>query len=741
MLTDVDFGVVYSSGEREPAEFFLDALINSTRFSLALGYFNTSAIRALSLGFASFVVNNGTMRIIINNILSEEDKDAIIKGKCSRPEELLEENLLGDIRRLYESLSHYDKHFFNCISWLIASKKIEIIAVTPSDNSSGIAHQKFGFFIDSAGSIVAFNGSANFTSAALFKNMETISCYKSWDSDSSDLKRIEYFEKTFADIWTGRNLNVKQVPIERIKTYIRSKFDIQDMDQLLDEEEALVDEAGRLEFIAGESAKAYQKKLEVLREKLKMNSIRQEGPILPNDIKLYDHQLQAYSKWQASDYVGLFEMATGTGKTIAALNCAIELYKKEGSIKVLVLVPTIPLSSQWNEEAQKLHFENIVMINSKSTEWQNQIIHLINMDFTKPTSFCFISTYASFGKPQFDSIVSKLSEKTLLIADEAHNFGTERQIRGFPAKFNRRIGLTATPKRYFDEEGTQAILKFFNSVDKPTYTLDMRTAIEKDLLCRYYYYPRIVFLTPDELSQYKDISTKLAKYFNFDTEKLQRNSIVEALLLKRKRIVNQAVGKLDCLRQILSELTDKYKPLRYTFVYVPEGNSILYGQDTKIIDAYAKIISQEFGLRQHQFIGSTKNRSNILSKFAQGELSVLTAMKCLDEGIDVKRAEIAIFSASTGNNRQFIQRRGRILRTHPDKHHAIIYDMVVVPSPSLRHLSESIKIERNLLRNELKRVAEMADISINKYGALKSLQNLANEYGIDIYSLYSAEYL
>lgn len=739
MLRDIDFSVVYTSGEREPADFFLDALCNSIKYDLALGFFSSSGFRALALGFAYFISNGGVMRVIMNNVLHPQDKNAIEKGYHSKPDELIQDDFTDNIEKLYSRLSRYDRHFFNCISWLIATHRLDLLAITPVGDSSGIAHQKFGVFVDDENSKVAFNGSINFSTHAIFSNMETLSCYKSWDTGISDIRRVKYFEKTFNDIWCGKNKNVRPVPIERVRTYIRSRFDIQDIGYLLDEEEVLLEESIQRQFICGERAIVYRNKLEELKKKLRTDSKTLKEPQLPDNIQLRDYQMQAYTNWESSGCVGLFEMATGTGKTLTALNCAIELYKKEGNLKLLVLVPTLPLSNQWKEEAQKLRLRNIVMINSKNSEWQNEIMHLINLDFASPTDFCLISTYASFSTPQFNSIISKLSKKTLLIADEAHNFGTERRIKSYPGKFERRIGLTATPTRYFDEEGTQAILEFFNAANESTFRLDMGTAIEKGLLCQYYYYPRIVFLTSEELSLYKSISSKLVKYFNFTTERLREDSIVTALLLKRKRIVNQAVGKLDCLRQILGELSDRYKPLRYTFVYVPEGNANIYGfPKTRIIDAYAKIISQEFGLRQHQFIGSTKDRGTILGEFAKGELSVLTAMKCLDEGIDVKRAEIAIFSASTGNPRQFIQRRGRILRTHPEKHHATIYDMIVVPSQSLGHFSESLKIEQNLFRKELKRVAEFAGLSMNKYESLNSLQSIASEYGIDI---YSAEYL
>ena len=154
------------------------------------------------------------------------------------------------------------------------------------------------------------------------------------------------------------------------------------------------------------------------------------------------------------------------------------------------------------------------MVNSRNTGWQNEVLHLINLDFVEPVDYCLISTYASYNTPLFKSIVAKLSNDTLLIADEAHNFGTERHISNFPYKFQRRIGLTATPARYFDEEGTQAILEYFNSPEEATFRLDMSTAIEKGLLCRYHYYPKIVFLTTDEFAAYRDISIKLVKYYN-----------------------------------------------------------------------------------------------------------------------------------------------------------------------------------------------------------------------------------
>lgn len=453
-----------------------------------------------------------------------------------------------------------------------------------------------------------------------------------------------------------------------------------------------------------------------------------------NDVKLREYQETAIQSWERNGFCGLFEMATGTGKTITSLSCAKVLLEREGCLHLIILVPILPLASQWEQEVKKyLKLTNVISANSQHSNWYKDALFQINQLDGK-NSFCLISTYATFLTGRFQSILKQISKNAFLIADEVHNFGTNRHIAKYPHHIERRLGLSATPHRHFDDIGTSSIFNYFKAKEEPTFKFGMGEAIDSGYLCEYFYYPRLVSLNSSELDEYKSISLRLLKYYNQETQRFDENSKVTALLLKRKQIIHKASNKLNVFREILKDVVEANET-RYVLVYVPEGNEI-DGTDKKsrLIDVYSKIIAFEFGLSQHQFIGTTVDRDAILTQFSKGKIAVLTAMKCLDEGVDIKRAEIAIFCSSTGNPRQFVQRRGRILRLHSGKKYAIIYDMIVVPEISNQYFEDSLWMEKQLLRNELRRVHEFAGLSLNHYQALETLEKKANEFGIDIYS-------
>jgi superfamily II DNA or RNA helicase len=363
-------------------------------------------------------------------------------------------------------------------------------------------------------------------------------------------------------------------------------------------------------------------------------------------------------------------MATGTGKTITSLNCLLEIYKKTGYYKALILVPTITLVNQWELECKKFNFNIIVKINSRSN-WKNDFAALLTREHLFPTeqiSYIVISTYASFAKKNIFEELNQLSVKTLLIADECHNMGSDTLLKVLPkVNYKRRIGLSATPERQFDDEGNTKLFAFFKSENGYTYEYSMKEAIENKVLCRYYYYPHLVSLIDSEMNDYLKLSLKIAKYFNPIKDRFDKNDpILTALLLARKRIIHKAFNKVTAFSEIISENYNKKGNLKYTLVYVPEGNDLndyfetdLYSQTDEtendneavhLIDVFTKAVKEiDKRITVRKFISGTNEKDNILDQFAKGEIDVLTSMKCLDEGVDVPRAELAIFCASTGN--------------------------------------------------------------------------------------------
>jgi superfamily II DNA or RNA helicase len=545
--------------------------------------------------------------------------------------------------------------------------------------------------------------------------------------------------------FTEKDSDVEYIPADQIEVAIRNMFGSKEINELIvQEEELLKKKVGLL--------KSRKIKETVNRIKSKIQLVQQE-PRFPYKEGPREYQETAFTSWKNNNQQGLFAMATGTGKTITSLNCLLQIYKKTGYYKALILVPTITLVNQWEEECKKFNFNSIVKVFSKSKSWKNDLAGILlqeKINSTEPVSFVVISTYASFSKRNIFSELNQLPPKTLLIADECHNMGSRSLLKYLPkVRCKRRIGLSATPARQFDAEGNKKLLEFFNSANGYTYEYSMEEAIKKGVLCRYYYYPHLISLTKSEMSGYLKISLRIAKYFNPKTGGLDWNDpILTALLLARKRIIHKAFNKVSVFRSILDEHYSKKGQLKYSLIYVPEGNdpsdyfeTDLYsikdetGTDADavhLIDVFTKTVKDiDPRTTVRKFISGTSERDDILAQFASGEIDVLTSMKCLDEGVDVPRAELAIFCASTGNPRQFVQRRGRILRNHKDKQFAYIHDLVVIPEVSKN--SDSFDVERSMLKKELERVYNFASLSENSSFTVNVLLDTMNYYNLNLY--------
>lgn len=736
MLKDVPFNIVYSSGDNEPIEFFFNALTESNQFDLGLGYFSSTAINVLSAGFAYFIHKGGRMRIIINDVLPEEDKNAIIKGIKTQIDSF-EERILEDISALTEVLSHQNKHFFKCLSYLISKNRIEFIAVVPKNRRGGIAHNKYGIFTDEESNKVVFNGSANFSRNALLNNVESISCYKSWAESQSDIERLKYFEEIFTKTWNGESENVQIISIENVKGYIQTSFPVTDSKELLEEARRLISEMDEdADRIKNKMNDIYENEIGIIKE-----------PSFPFPEGAREYQKKAYEKWSLNNYQGLFAMATGTGKTITSLNCVLEEYFKSGNYKVLILVPTRALVQQWITEVKKFNFINIH--STQENGWFEILSnYFLSLQLGIESNLIFISTYQSFNGAKFQKISEKRGwESFILIADEAHNMGSQKTLENLPIRILKRIGLSATPERIYDDAGSNEIYTFFNSFPPCyTYSYSMYGAIysEPASLVKYFYYPYFSTLDEDELEEYKAISEKLI--LNYDSKSGEFNEYGKRLLIKRKRIINQARNKINTLREIFIDVNSKEDSLKFTFVYLPEGKETDYSsedvvsydlEERRLIKSYGEAI-RKYGYSTHELLSDTKNRERILTQFSEGKIDVLLAMKILDEGVDIPATKNAVFCASTGNPRQYIQRRGRVLRKSSGKSYANIYDIIIAPQDnyidSLPH--ELREMEVRIFRNELNRVTNFVYAAENRHQVLNGrLGELGDKFGIDLIEL------
>lgn len=723
----------YKTGsEDEPLQFYLDALCNSKTFDLLLGYFSSSALNVLSLGFANFIYSGGKMRAVINNVLSEEDKKAITKGQ--EKEAFSTAYNFNNVKELKASLDEYGKHFFECFAWLIANNRIEIKIIKPKEGK-GISHYKSGVFNDGENTI-GFKSSCNFTAYGLLENLEELDCFLSWENGRSN-KFIRKQNQYFEEIFTEKADFVEYLNIEDVKSAIKSQFGDKNIHELLIQEKELLNKRDKI-FNNPKIKKSVKSAVEQINEYDKI----EKSPKFPYKDGPRPYQIEAYEKWVGNGKKGLFAMATGTGKTLTSLNCLLNQYKENNSYKAVILVPTVALVNQWKDECRKFNFNNVITVSSQE-KWPQNISFLNSASNFIDVSFVIIVTYASFYRANFQNHFKSLPKETLLIADEAHNLGSNNISKVLPKiHLNQRIGLSATPDRKFDDIGNKSIEDFFN--DKPpfVYSYTMQQAMDKKWLCKYKYYPHIVKLTDVELAEYIKKSKQLIKYFDNQTKRYKDCKEVEILLLERKRIIHKAHNKLAVFKNILDKEFNERGNLKYTLVYVPEGIEPNYDDiddyiedqdDISLINEYTRAVSNtDSSIMVKQYTSNTVNRNDVIKGFQQGKIDVLTSMKCLDEGVDVPRSELAIFCASTGNPRQFIQRRGRVLRIHDDKTFAVIHDLVVVPNIDDE---STFEMEKNMIKKELERVVDFSNLAINKIDTYNELRPILNHYNLNLYDI------
>lgn len=452
-------------------------------------------------------------------------------------------------------------------------------------------------------------------------------------------------------------------------------------------------------------------------------------PQIPVSLQLREYQRQAITSWFANNGRGTLKMATGSGKTITALAIACELYKQIGLQVLLVVCPYRHLVNQWARECDKFNLKPVLAFENLQS-WQSQLSAQIYHIHSGGQGFVtIITTNSTLISDGFQSQLKYLPPKTLIIGDEAHNLGSPKLEENLPRKVGLRLALSATPERYLDEGGTESLFDYFGPVLQPEFNL--ADAINQGALVHYLYYPILVELTEVESLEYLRITRKIGRSLLYreqesdDILNLEEQEDIKQLLIQRSRLVGTAENKLTALKELMLNRKDT----SHTLFYCSDGSQEMGYSSLQQLKAVARILGTEIGYKVSTYTAYTplEEREKLRHQFASGELQGLVAIRCLDEGLDIPAIETAIILSSSTNPRQFIQRRGRVLRPYPGKERATIFDMIVLP-PKLDR--ETIEVERNLLKKELRRFVEFADLADNAGEARIKLLDLQKRYGL-----------
>jgi superfamily II DNA or RNA helicase len=677
-------------------DFYIPALEVSSGYHRLAGFFSSTSLAVAAKGVMGLIKNGGNMHMIVSPLLNKEDLQVILDSK-QNPVEYLGNKFLDELSDLEDELT-WDH--ISALGWLIANNRLHIkVAMAYTDGgklmtndniySSGIFHQKVGIIKDAEGNIISFSGSINETAAGWLYNVEEFKVFCNWVEGEKEYVTTDLSK--FGRFWSNSSERVKVFDIPQAVKMELIKISPKDIDRI-------------------DLEKYYSiKKIKTM--------------------KLYEHQLKAVNEWVNNRMMGIFEMATGTGKTFTALGCVAEVLKTGGNIVVCITCPFQHLVQQWKRETEKfgIHFEYLIIADSSNTNWKKSLTEkMIDLSLGYIKRVLVISTHSTFASRDYINIIQKFKSdsKIFLIADEVHGLGAGKRRLGLLEEYDYRLGLSATPKRWFDEIGTKEIISYFRNV---VYEFGLEQAIStfnpdtgETYLVPYRYELRFASLSEDELQDYADKTKKIAKLWNDENNEVSKSTYLENLIFERANIIKNAESKFEELEKILDSLE---KPIKWTLIYCsPDQIDTIMGLLRK-----KNIIAHRFTMDEgttplDKYRGFSE-RDYLLDQFAKGKYQALVAMRCLDEGVDIPPARKAILMASSGNQREYIQRIGRVIRRFPAKNEATIFDIIV--NPGLNHLSPAlINAEKKIRDREMKRYIDISRNAINNAQALALIENM-----------------
>ncbi|MBO4568198.1 MAG: DEAD/DEAH box helicase family protein [Bacteroidales bacterium] len=694
----------YESGIDDIVEdYYIPVLEAAVKYDRIAGFFSSTSLAVAARGIADFITNGGKMRLITSPRLNADDIE-IVRKIASDDSSLNPDDFGLNLDNLE---NEFEKNHVKALGWMLASGMLEMkLAVVYNEDGSicdnetisekGLFHQKVGILMDSEGNEMSFSGSINETASAWVNNDEEFKVFKEW-TESRDY--YERDKKRFDEIWDGSRKNVKVYDLPHaIKADIvrySSDFDVENI-----------------------SLKKYR-------------SARIRNYDFKSDKSLFFYQADALNKWKDNNYKLLFEMATGTGKTRTAIAGIKYLNQTKKRLITIITTPQNTLSKQWKGEvdAQKLVFNENAVVDGSVPKWEELLVKLLLKNGAGMADhICLFTTHSTASSEKFtQAFLNNLSSDTdvLFIGDETHWLGAPKLQQALLPIFKYRIGLSATPSRWYDDSGTTKLVDYYGNANFEFTIKDALTEYNpltgKHFLVNYHYLISKVSLNESETAEYKEISAKISKLWNMKDNNPDAALSLERLIERRANIIKNADAKYAQLESILDKLQTKGRIENLIIFVSPQQiTTVLNILASKGI-IFHKLTEKE-GTKPDKRFGGKSEREHIISKFKSKDYQVIVAIKCMDEGIDIPTADIGILMASSTNPREYIQRVGRIIRQSPNKMHAELYDICVDTINILD--DEYVALERKIKAKEQIRLKEIAENSINSIDALTIINSL-----------------
>lgn len=664
-------------------DFYIPILGKSVFYRRAVGYFSSSILLDYTKGLREFLKNSGTIQLIISPYLSNQDINSInLAYSESTTKQMTNE--------LFQSYLKNEKSFASAklLFILIKLGRLEIKVAEPK-NTSGLFHDKIGLFYDAKDDKIAITGSNNETSSAVKLNIESFNTFCSWKQGQKEY--VIQHELDFDNYWNGVNNTIK----------------IYSLEQALDED--IIKEF--------ETDENFDDLVSLIFDEI-IDDI-EEWNVTP-----YDFQEDAVDLW-FKEKKGIFKFATGSGKTKTAIYLMEKIEREREKNFYIIVVPDKTLVNQWSDELESYN-KKVIRCFSANPNWNKEFKDLIEVASIKNSyNYYIVVTNDSYGSEKFKRELKKLNDDYLLVVDECHTWGTENFLNSLPNP-NMRLGLSATPELFFSQDKTDRLLSFFGGI-VAEYSLG--DAIRDERLVNYSYFPHFISLSTEEKEKYNELTRKIVKLIGSDIDEMndrfaQFGSILELLLFARARVVYGAINKIEVLKDIVPILSEQKNLIIYCgpTSYLNETEDENEKDSLTQLETVNKLLgSIDIKFAQYTSKESELERKNAINSFVSGDYTTLVAIKCLDEGVNIPQIQKAIIMASSTNPREFIQRRGRILRTYPGKAVSEIHDLVVFDSdyPLL-----SVK--------EMTRVYEFSKLAINKDEMFNKFDDLQKEIFMEV---------